>query len=347
MILVTGYPKLVARRMAEAFLEGDTGAKVALLTQAHHAEEAERWAGGRMRVLVGDVAAMHLGLSTPEYRELSAELTDIVHAAEWSLLGASRLDLERVNMDGTRAVLELGHDCKRLRRFTHFSTVFVCGDRQGVVAEDELSSGQSFRNAYEQTKFEAEILVRRAMADLPCTIVRPGIVLGDSRAAGADRFDAPYAVAILLVVSPVQVAVPLPGGGVAPLHLVPIDYVVAAAKALHGDPRAAGRTFHLVDPNPWSARRVSELVAKRAGTTVPRNSFGSRLADAVLKLPGLERLTREQRGAVAYVQQLAFFNCRQTLEILEGTGIRCPPVEASVEALVAFGREAVQRKTDG
>jgi len=344
MYLVTGFPKLLARRMAESLLARAPEAQVALLVQEHHADEAKPLASERLRVLIGDVAAMHLGLSTGEYRELCQGCTDIVHAAEWSHLGADRSVMERVNIEGTRAVLELAADCKKLRRLTHFSTVFVSGDRVGVIAEDELSSGQAFRNAYEQTRFEAEILVRGAMGQLPCTVLRPSIVVGDSKTGEIDRFEGPYMIAILLVTSPMQVALPLPGDGVAPLNAVPLDYLVSAATHIHHDPRAVGRTFHIVDPNPASARRVYEQVANRAGKKLPRLSLGYKLTDALLKLPGLERLTREQRMAIAYVNHLSFYSSRNTQEILEGTGVRCPPIESYLDNLIHYVREAYKRK---
>ena len=69
---------------------------------------------------------------------------------------------------------------------------------------------------------------------------------------------------MLIVSSPLDVHLPLPGRGSAPLNLVPIDFVVDAAVALSRDPRAAGGTFHLTDPAPFSARAVYELVAQRA-----------------------------------------------------------------------------------
>ena len=57
----------------------------------------------------------------------------------------------------------------------------------------------------------------------------------------------------------------LPGDGVAPLNMVPVDFVVNAALALSRDPRAAGKTFHVVDPNPLSSRTVYDLMAQKAG----------------------------------------------------------------------------------
>jgi len=351
MALVTGFPKLLARRLAQAILAHTPDSQVALLVQEKHLDEAQDFISalpaGRARSLEGEIAAMHLGLSTSEYGELARGCTDIVHAAEWSHLGADRLLLERVNIEGTRGVLELAQDCRKLRRLTHVSTVFVSGGRVGVVAEDELAAGQSFRNAYEESKFEAELLVRRAMGQLPCTVLRPSMVVDDSKAGESGhlpRFEGPYAIAILLVTSPLSVPLPLPGDGVAPLNVVPAGFVAAAAAAIHHDARAVGRTFHLVDPNPSSARRVYELVAQREGKKLPRHSLGDRLTDALLKLPGLERLAREQRTAIACVNHLSFFSSRNTQEILDGTGIRCPPVESYLDSLIQDVREAGRQK---
>ena len=254
--------------------------------------------------------------------------------------------MTRVNVEGTKAVLDLAADCRKLERVNHFSSVFVSGDRVGVVAEDELASGQSFRNAYEESKFEAEILVRRAMGQLPCTVLRPSIVVGDSRTGEIDKFEGPYAIAMLLVTSPLQVPVPLPGDGVAPLNVVPLDYVVAAALQIGQDPRAIGRTFHLVDPSPSSSRRVYELIAQRAGKKLPRLSLGYKITDALLKIPGLERLTREQRMAIAYVNHLSFFASRNTLELLDGTGVRCPPIESYLDNLMEYVKEFYRKKRE-
>ena len=107
-----------------------------------------------------------------------------------------------------------------------------------------------------------------------------------------------------------------------------------------------GRTFHLVDPNPSSSRRVYEQIAQRAGKKLPRLSLGYKLTDALLKLPGLERLTREQRAAIAYVNHLAFYSSRHTLEVLDGTGIHCPPIESYLDNLIEFVRAEYRRNKE-
>jgi hypothetical protein len=101
--------------------------------------------------------------------------------------------------------------------------------------------------------------------------------------------------------------------------------------AIHHDARAVGRTFHLVDPNPLSARRVYELIAQRAGKGLPRATFGTRLSGALWHLPGLERLNREQRPAIAWLDHLVFYSSRNTQELVE---VRCPPVESYLDKLI-------------
>src|SRR5690606_6933046 len=144
---------------------------------------------------------------------------------------------------------------------------------------------------------------------------------------------------------PLSVPLPLPGEGVAPLNVVPVDYVVRAVWALSRDPRAEGRTFHLVDPNPMSTRRVYELIAERAKKRLPRFNLPARAADVVLRLPGLERIARPQRAAIGYVNHLALFNSHNTLELLDGTGIRCPPLFTYLDKLVNYARETLRQRS--
>ena len=66
----------------------------------------------RLRVLVGDVGHLHLGLSTPEYRSLCEDATDFVHGAEWSQLSADRANASRRELvaggiDDRKIVLDL------------------------------------------------------------------------------------------------------------------------------------------------------------------------------------------------------------------------------------------------
>ncbi|MBF5041220.1 SDR family oxidoreductase [Aggregicoccus sp. 17bor-14] len=348
---VTGFPGFIGKRLVTHLAEAEPRAHLALLVQPRHLKEAQRLVKGlenpgRVELLTGDVADMHLGLSGEEYERLRGRTTDIFHLAALTSLSTPKETAWRVNVDGTRNVLELARDCGGLRRFNHLSTCYVSGDRVGVIAEDELDRGQAFRNAYEETKFHAERLVQRAGASLPVTIFRPGSVVGDSRTGEIDRFDGPYYLGILLVTSPLVAPLPLPGNGVAPLNVIPMDYLVEAVWTLSRDPAAVGQTFHLVDPNPMSARRVYELVAERANRKLPRFNLSARAADVMLRLPVLERLARPQRAAISYVSHLALYNCHNTLERLEGTSVRCPPLLSYLDPLVDYVRGQYEKRRE-
>src|SRR6476659_4204662 len=252
--LVTGFPAFTAQRLARRLVQKHPDEKIFLLSRDKFLAQAGAFvdtlgdARSRIEVLEGDVADMDLGLGGGEYKALAAEVTAIHHTAAVYYLGAKRELVERVNIDGTRTMLDLAADCTRLRRFVHWSTAQVSGARSGVILEEELDCGQRFRNVYEETKFRAERMVRDAARRLPVTILRPGIIVGDSKSGEIDKFDGPYYLLVLIVSSPIDVHLPLPGRGSSPLNLVPIDYVVDAAIALARDPRAVGGTFHLTDP---------------------------------------------------------------------------------------------------
>ncbi len=351
---VTGYPgfigKRLVRRLADDLRLREGQDRLVVLVQPKNArvarkDLAERGAE-RVEVVEGDVEQMHLGLSGAEFKALAQEVTHVWHLAARTYLVAERAEMRRVNVEGTRNVLELALAAKRLQRLSHFSTAFVSGDRVGVILEDELAMNQRFHNPYEETKFQAELLVRRAQAEIPATVYRPSIVVGDSRTGEIDRFEGPYALAILLVASPLAVPLPLPGDAVAPLNVVPVDFVVDAALSISRNPAGAGRTVHLVDPSPLSARRVYEMIADRAGKKLPPVSVPARVFQALLQLPLLERLSRVHRPAIEYVNHLAIYNCRNLLELLDGTGIRCPPITSYLDRLIEFVQGTFARRRE-
>ncbi|AKU89784.1 SDR family oxidoreductase [Vulgatibacter incomptus] len=345
---LTGWPGFLGRRLLERLLEVDRKSTVAVLVQPRFAKDAKkellalpRPKSSRVRMLVGDIVDMHLGLSGDEYRSLTSEVTRIFHLAAASQLAADRRALERVNVVGTRNVLELAADSPNLVRFGHVSTVQVAGDRQGVVDEAELEEGQRFRNAYEETKFRAEVIVRKAMSDLPITVFRPSTIIGDSRTGEVDRLGGPYSLALQLVTSPLRVPVPLPGDGSFPLNVVPSDFVADAMLELARKPEAVGKTFHLVDPNPMSARKVYERIAEMAGRKPLRLGLSAKASAALFRLPVIERIVGGGRTNLDHLNQIVIFNCRNTLELLDGTGIRCPPLDAYLDRLVGRVRQQV------
>jgi len=109
----------------------------------------------KVNLLLGDVTSSGFGLA-----DLPEPISMIVHGAACVAFSAARdQELFRVNVLGTRHALDLA---TRLQvPLVFISTAYVAGNRQGVVHEHELDQGQGFNNAYEQSKAEAEGLVRR------------------------------------------------------------------------------------------------------------------------------------------------------------------------------------------
>lgn len=337
--LITGFPAFTARRMIAKLLAAEPQTRLYVLARDKFALEADQLleslhAGDRAEVLVGDVCDMDLGLSSAEYRALSKEVTWLHHLAGIYFMGIDDDTARRVNVGGTRTVLELARDCTSLERVVHWSTAMVSGDRRGTVYEEDLDAGQKFHNGYERTKYEAERLVRAAMRQLPITIVRPSIIVGDSKTGEIDKLDGPYYLMVLIATNASGLRLPILGRGDSPLHLVPIDYVIEAAWHAARSDGAAGKTFHLVDPNPLTARQVFEAVADAAHTEKPRGSIPRPLARAVLRTPGLARLGRGPLAFLDMIDHAVHYDSTNTAQALAGTTIHCPPLSEYLPVLV-------------
>jgi dephospho-CoA kinase len=340
--LVTGFPAFTAKRMIAKLVAAEPSTKLYVLARDQFAADAAAYlatlprspAAERAEILIGDVCDMDLGLSSAEYRALSRELTWIHHLAGIYFMGIDEDTARRVNVSGTRTMLELASDATRLERVVHWSTAMVSGDRKGTFFEEDLEAGQKFHNGYERTKYEAEKLVRAAMRRLPVTVLRPGIIVGDSKTGQIDTLDGPYYLITLIATNASGLRLPLLGRGEAPLHLVPIDYVVEAAWHLGRHEQSAGRTFHLVDPEPMSARAVFERVAEHAQTEKPRGHIPRPIARAVLKTPGLARLGRGPLAFVDLLDHAVLYDQTNTHQLLAGTTVRCPALVDYLPALV-------------
>jgi thioester reductase-like protein len=297
-----------------------------------------------VNLIEGDAAAMDLGLSGHEFRGLAREVDRIHHVAQVSYLGVDAKTAEHVNVGATREILEFATACADLQCLVFHSTAHVSGDREGRVLEAELQAGQRFRNVVEETKARAEKIVRAEMDRLPIAIVRPSIIVGDSSTGEVDRFDGPYLLILLIVTSPPDFALPLPGRGDAPLNLVPIDHVVRAAHAIGRHPGAIGKTFHLVDPAPLSARGVFELVARAGGRRLPRGFIPANLTKALLRTPGLERFAKSPRALLETLGTDVHYDHTNTDALLAPTPIRCPPFASYAERIVEYVKLRLREK---
>jgi long-chain acyl-CoA synthetase len=282
----------------------------------------DRVAPGRVRAVAAHLDQPGLGLSEPELDALGAEIDSVVHCAASVQFTLPYEEAYAINVGGTRAVLDLAARAPHLERFVHVSTAYVAGDRPGPYCESEGDIGQRPRNTYEQTKLIAERHVLEA--NLPSTsILRPSIVVGDSRTGWTPAFNVIYwpLRAFARGLFPV-----VPGAPEARVDIVPVDTVADALLTLANGPARSG-TFHVVagDDAP-TARRLTELAA---------SAFDAPLPDFVA--PGTAPDIEQRAGAfLPYFRVPGVFRCDAASRL----GFVPPPLESYFSTLLRYADEA-------
>lgn len=197
----------------------------------------------RVRIFRGDLTSERFGLSGPEYQQLVDTTGSVIHCAA-SLNRKSEKQCLNVNLRGTLEVIQLARraqDRNGLRRYSHVSTVAVAGTRKDeVVAEDTaIDWSRSDYDPYARTKKFCEHMANQLLPDVPKTIFRPAIVLGDSRRAETSQFDMVQAFDVL---SRMPV---LPLRPRDKIDIVPANYVGKAVVTIHQKDRPAHGIYHL------------------------------------------------------------------------------------------------------
>lgn len=322
-VLLTGLPSFAARKMCEELLRAPARTRVLAVVPAAERAEADAMLDeltlderGRVQLIEGAPTSIDLGLSGAELSTLVPQV-DVIHH-----MASDPADPEQ-GARAAREIAEVAALAPSLRLLVHHSSVSVFGDRTGHVLEEDVPSGALGR---------AERVMRERMKDLPIAIVRPTFVVGDSTTGEMGPLSGPHFLILLIVTSPADFPLPLPGRGDGAIDLVPIDYVVRAARLLGESPAARGRTFHLADPSPPTIRRVFELVAAAGGRRGPRGFLPANLTKALLKTPGLDRLARSPRAFLDALATPVLYARTNTAELLGD--VACPPFESYVERLV-------------
>lgn len=104
----------------------------------------------------------------------------VFHTAAYVELGiVNEAEMERVNVEGTRAVVEVAQ-LLNVPRMVYCSTIGIFGDTQGKVINETFQRTQTgFSSAYDRTKYEAQQLVdRAAQQGLSVVSVMPSGIFG-------------------------------------------------------------------------------------------------------------------------------------------------------------------------
>ena len=258
-IFLTGSTGYIGAHVAANLLDSH-GAALNLLVRAKDAEAAafRLWNGlqlhmdfprfyehlqTRIRIFPGDLTAPQFGLNRDDYDRLIHTTDSVVHCAA-SLNRRSEKSCLNVNLRGTLEVVQLArrsHYYHGLRRFSNVSTVAVAGTRSNeVVTEDRsIDWNRSDYDPYARTKKFCEHMVRELLPDVPVTIFRPSIVLGDSRYPETTQFDMVKAFVFLANLKA------LPFRPDDKIDIVNVDFVADAVATLHQKAEPQYDTYHL------------------------------------------------------------------------------------------------------
>lgn len=343
-IFITGFPGFIAGRLIERLAR--EGVRFILLVQPPLIERARAGlaeiiadtgaAAENFAIAEGDITKPDLGMTQADAEEVRSETRSLFHlAAAYDLAVAPDL-AQRVNVQGTRNVNDFAKTIPKLRRYHYVSTCYVAGRRSGLIREDELEHAAGFRNHYEQSKYQAELSVERLKSELPITIHRPAVVVGDSRTGETAKYDGVYYLIHYLRRWPGGLALLNIGNREVRLNLVPIDFVIEAMLALANDERAVGQTVQIADPAPLTTEQLFDEIAKvvsgrESWVTVPR-----RVVYPVLMAPGAPKITGLPHSAVPYFFLEQVYDSTRARELLDPHGIHCPPFPSYVRTLVDY-----------
>src|SRR3989442_4157354 len=295
-VFFTGFPGFLGSELLPRVLKRSPEATALCLVQpkfAPLARERARPLGDRVRIVEGDITAP---LDLPIH-----DVSEVFHLAAIYDLSVSRERGMKINVEGTRNVLDFAERCRSLQRFHYVSTCYVSGRHEGVFGEEDLDVGQRFNNFYEETKFLAEVEVR-SRTGLPTTIYRPSVVVGDSTTGATQKFDGPYYVIRWILRQPSVAVLPVVGRPERyRFNVVPRDFILAAIDHLSARSDSLRKCYQLADPDPLPHDETLEVIARASHRRVIRIPLSRTAAKfAIDHLPGVYRLLQIPAAAVDY-----------------------------------------------
>ena len=344
VIFITGFPGFIAGRLVER-LAAD-GVFFYLLVQSAFVEAAIRSiekmsqsTGSDLEnfaIVEGDITKPGLGIVADDLATIREEVTDVFHLAAVYDLAVAKDVAHAVNVRGTENVNGLVRSLPNLRRYNYISTCYVAGKRTGHILETELEHDAGFRNHYEETKYLAELSVEKLKIDIPTTIFRPSVVVGDSRTGETAKYDGIYYLIHYLRKSPSLLRLLNVGNKKVRLNLVPVDFVVEGIAALSNDEAAIGKTIALADPHPLATADIFNSITRELCGKTSAFALPASVTERMLMLPISPPISGLPHSGVPYFFLPQTYDTAVADELLAKHGIECPRFTDYVSKLLDF-----------
>jgi nucleoside-diphosphate-sugar epimerase len=341
---ITGFPGFIAERLVERLAKEEF--QFFLLVQSDfleraveavkHISETTNTPVENFAVIEGDITEPNLGMNADDAATVRYETTDVFHLAAIYDLAVERDLATRVNLEGTKNVNEFVKGLKLLKRYNYISTCYVAGKRIGLIREGELKHDKGFRNYYEETKYLAEMEVEKLKADLPVTIFRPSVVVGDSKTGETAKYDGIYYLIHYLRKAPYLLRAVNVGNKNVRLNLVPVDFVVNAIAKLSLDDKAIGKTIAIADPKPLATSELFDAIAEEMTGRKSEFSPSPKLVEWFLMRPFSPPVTGLPHYGVPYFFLEQTYDTSVAAELLAPHKIECPNFRDYVGNLLKF-----------
>lgn len=179
--------------------------------------------------IAGDLIDAQLPDLLSIHRELNNVNVIIHSAANTSFARTSDEMVERVNIHGLENMLKWAKTLKHLKTFIYVGTATICGKNitHRVVTEDESPNEKAHHLVkYTFTKMKGEMLLHKYLPEEKILVVRPSIIMGDSRPVF------PRSPVILWTLATANLLRLIPVNADANVDIIPVDYASASIIAL-------------------------------------------------------------------------------------------------------------------
>lgn len=366
-VFLTGATGTIGSALVPRLLQ-DQGTTVSLLVRARDADDLERrlremlaywgFAAGddrarRIDALQGDISSPAFGLPQANFQSLLTRTTHVIHCAASVKLNMSLEEARATAVTPVRTVMDFGRRAAsvgHLKKIDLVSTVGVWGRTPGVMPEQRLPEVSEFHNTYEAAKAEAERVVWTEGGDLPITVHRPSMVVGERGSGRVIHFQVFYHLCEFL--SGTRTFGIMPGLGHTRLDTIPVDWVAEAICWSSREPRSIGRIFHLCSgPSlaialPRLQQRVRENWSARGHQLPTLRTVDRRLLASLVPVIGAftgAKTRRALRGlspVLAYLGEDQGFSNSESARTFGAAGLPVPTIEDYLDEVLAYYLDA-------
>jgi len=192
--------------------------------------------------IVGDMSDNHLDeqlINNP----LLANVDTILHSAANTSFSKIYDDIvEKVNIGGTQKILLWAQTLKRLKLFTYVGTATICGStvKDSLITED-MSPNLTAKHLvkYSYTKMMGELMLKQYLPEEKILVVRPSIIMGDSRSW------MPRSYVILWALATLNQMRLFPSNPQSNVDIISIDYATKAIIGLLFNNKRKYRVYHI------------------------------------------------------------------------------------------------------